>query len=280
MKVLKDRVAVVTGASSGIGRATAIELAREGCDLAISDVNDAGLAQTADAIRALGRRVLSHKVDVSDKERMRRYADEVAAEYGQVHVLVNNAGVTVTAEFADHSIEDFEWLIGINFWGVVYGCKFFLPYLKQAGEGHIVNLSSVFGLAGFPAQSSYCASKFAVRGFSESLWVELREHNIGVTSIHPGGVRTNIAKSGRTSGPPELQQTAEGIIARAAVTPERCAKQIVNAIKKGKMRQLVAVESHAIDWVKRFSPALLQRLLQGGYSRGIGRGTPKSLPKR
>ena len=232
MKVLKDRVAVVTGAGSGIGRATAIELAREGCDLAISDVNEAGLAQTAEAIRALGRRACSHRVDVSDKERMRRYADEVVAEYGRVNVLINNAGVTVTAEFQDHSLEDFEWLIGINFWGVVYGCKFFLPHLKQAGEGHIVNLSSVFGFAGFPAQSSYCASKFAVRGFSESLWVELREHNIGVTSIHPGGVRTNIAKSARSAGPAELQNTAEDIIARAAVTPERCARLIVRRSRR------------------------------------------------
>ena len=280
MKVLKDRVAVVTGAGSGIGRATAIELAREGCDLAISDVNEAGLAQTAEAIRALGRRACSHRVDVSDKERMRRYADEVVAEYGRVNVLINNAGVTVTAEFQDHSLEDFEWLIGINFWGVVYGCKFFLPHLKQAGEGHIVNLSSVFGFAGFPAQSSYCASKFAVRGFSESLWVELREHNIGVTSIHPGGVRTNIAKSARSAGPAELQNTAEDIIARAAVTPERCARLIVKAIKKNKMRQLVAVESHALDWLKRVSPVLPQRLLQGGYARGIGRGGIKALPKR
>jgi NAD(P)-dependent dehydrogenase (short-subunit alcohol dehydrogenase family) len=272
-------VAVVTGAGSGIGRATAIELARCGCDLAISDVNEAGLAETVEAIRALGRRVCSHRVDVADRERMRSYADEVVAEYGHVHVLVNNAGVTVTAEFEHHSLEDFEWLMGVNFWGVVYGCKFFLPHLKQADEAHIVNLSSVFGLAGIPAQSSYCASKFAVRGFSEALWVELREHRIGVTSVHPGGVRTNIANSARASGPGALKDTAVGIIARATVTPERCAKSIVSAIKKNKMRQLVAVETHAIDLIKRVSPVLPQRVMQSGYQRGVGRGLNRALPK-
>jgi NAD(P)-dependent dehydrogenase (short-subunit alcohol dehydrogenase family) len=280
MKTLQDRVAVVTGAAGGIGRATATELARQGCHLAISDVDEAGLAQTAETIRSLGRRVCVHRVDVSDKERMRRYADEVAAEYGHVHILVNNAGVTVTAEFDEHSLEDFEWLIGINFWGVVYGCKFFLPHLKRAGEGHIVNLSSVFGLAGFPAQSSYCASKFAVHGFSQALWVELREHNIGVTSIHPGGVRTNIAKSARVAGGDELKSLAISLISRSSVTPERCAKRIVSAIKRNKMRQLVAAEAHAIDWIKRLYPALLTRALQAGYKRGIGRGGgARALPK-
>lgn len=278
MKTLKDRVAVVTGAGSGIGRATSIALAREGCHLAISDVNEVGLAQTAESIRALGGRVCTHRVDVSDKQRMQRYAEEVAAEYGQVHILVNNAGVTVTGEFADHSLEDFEWIVGINFWGVVYGCKFFLPHLKQAGEGHIVNLSSLFGLMGFPAQSSYCATKFAVRGFSESLWVELKQHNIGVTSVHPGGVRTNIAASARATEE-GLKHQAVGIIARSSVSPERCAQLIVGAIKRNKMRLLVAPESYALDFAKRVTPQLPQRVLQAGYSRGVGRGKTRDLPK-
>lgn len=271
MKQLRDRVAVVTGAAGGIGRAVSVALAREGCDLAISDVNEAGLAQTASDIRALGRRVCTHVVDVADKERMRRYADEVFAEYGKVNILVNNAGVTVTADFDEHSLEDFEWIVGINFWGVIYGCKFFLPYLKQADEAHIVNLSSVFGIIGVPSQTSYCATKFAVRGFSEALWVELKQHGIGVTSIHPGGVRTDIAKSARTANESAKTQAIQ-VIEKNSVAPERCAELIVLAIQKNKMRQLVTGVSHAVDWAKRFSPALPQRLIQYGYSRGVLRG--------
>jgi NAD(P)-dependent dehydrogenase (short-subunit alcohol dehydrogenase family) len=268
MKTLRDRVAVVTGAAGGIGRATSLALAREGCDLAISDVNEGGLADTAAEIRALGRRVITHRVDVSNKERMQRYADEVAAEYGKVHVLVNNAGVTVTAEFEQHSLDDWEWIVGINFWGVIYGCKFFLPHLKRAEEAHIVNLSSVFGLLGVPSQTSYCATKFAVRGFSEALWIELKQHNIGVTAIHPAGVRTNIVRSAR-SYDEELKNSAIDLIEKNSVTPERCAELIVSAIKKNKMRQLVTRESYVIDWAKRFAPGLPLRILQTGYQRGL-----------
>ena len=267
MKKLQDRVAVVTGAASGIGRATAVALAREGCALAIADLNEAGLQQTADEVRALGRKVSIHLVDVSDKQRMQRFANEVHAEHGAVHILVNNAGVTVTSSFEEHSLEDWEWIVGINFWGVIYGCKFFLPYLKQAGEGHIVNLSSLFGLIGVPSQTSYCATKFAVRGFSEALWTELREHNIGVTSVHPGGVRTNIAKSARTEAEELKTQAVKLIAGRASIPPERCAALIIDAIKHDKMRQLVTKETHLIDVLKRFSPALSQRAVLAGYRR-------------
>jgi NAD(P)-dependent dehydrogenase (short-subunit alcohol dehydrogenase family) len=266
MKKLQDRVAVVTGAASGIGRATALALAKEGCELALADVNQVGLEETAAAVRALGRKVSTHQVDVADKERMRRFADEVHAAHGAVHVLVNNAGVTVTAPFEEHSLEDWEWIVGINLWGVIYGCKFFLPYLKQADEAHIVNLSSMFGLMGVPAQSSYCATKFAVRGLSEALWVELKDLNIGVTSVHPGGVRTNIAKSARSEGN-QLKDQAINVIERFSVSPDRCARQIVGAIKKNKMRQLVTRETHFVDVAKRFSPVLPQRLLLAGYRR-------------
>jgi NAD(P)-dependent dehydrogenase (short-subunit alcohol dehydrogenase family) len=268
MKKLHGRVAVVTGAASGIGRATALELAKEGCELAIADLNEVGLEETAAAARALGRKVSVHKVDVSDRERMRRFADEVQQEHGAVHVLVNNAGVTVTASFEEHSLDDWEWIVGINFWGVVYGCKFFLPYLKQADEAHIVNLSSMFGLIGVPTQTSYCATKFAVRGLSEALWVELKDLNIGVTSVHPGGVRTNIAKSARSEAA-ELKTRAIDVIERFSVSPGRCAKLIVGAIKKNKMRQLVTRESHLVDVAKRFSPVLPQRLLLAGYRRQV-----------
>jgi len=272
MKQLKNRVAVVTGAAGGIGRAVSVALAREGCDLAISDVNEAGLAETATQVRALGRRAVGHVVDVSDKARMQRYTQEVIDAYGQVHILVNNAGVSMLATFDEQSLEDFEWVVGVNFWGVVYGCKFFLPNLKQADEAHIVNLSSVFGLMGVPSQSSYCATKFALRGFSESLWVELRPFNIGVTSVHPAGVRTDIAKSARSLGA-QAKQEAIDLIEKMSVSPELAAERIVTAIKEDRPRQLVAKESYLIDWLKRLAPQLPQRLMLSGFRRG-GFGGP------
>jgi NAD(P)-dependent dehydrogenase (short-subunit alcohol dehydrogenase family) len=271
MKKLQDRVAVVTGAASGIGRATSLALAAEGCDMALCDVNEAGLAQTAAEVRALGRRACTYVVDVSDKERVQRFADEVFAEYGKVHILVNNAGVTVTAPFEEHSLEDWEWIVGINFWGVLYGCKAFLPYLKQSDEAHIVNLSSVFGIVGVPSQTSYCATKFAVRGLSEALWAELKPLGIGVTSVHPGGVRTNIAKSARASQD-ELKTQAIDIIERLSVTPEHCARLIVSAIKKNKMRQLVTRETYVIDTIKRLAPGLTQRAIASAYQRMLPKG--------
>jgi NAD(P)-dependent dehydrogenase (short-subunit alcohol dehydrogenase family) len=266
MKKLSDRVAVVTGAAGGIGRATSVALAKEGCHLAICDVNAAGLEETAALVRELGRNVSTHIVDVSSKERMRSFTDEVIAQHGGVNILVNNAGVTVAAPFEQHSLEDFEWIVGINLWGVIYGCKFFLPYLQKAEEAHIVNLSSLFGLLGVPSQTSYCATKFAVHGFSEALWVELRDQGIGVTSVHPGGVRTDIAKSARSTSSAQMN-LAINVIERFSVTPEHCAKLIVSAIKKNKMKQMVTRETHMIFAAKRLAPQLPQRVMVGGYRR-------------
>jgi short-subunit dehydrogenase len=205
---------------------------------------------------------------VSDREAFAAYAAAVAEHFGRVNVVINNAGVALAGNLADLDYDDMEWIVGINFWGVVYGCKFFLPYLKQADEAHIVNLSSLFGLIGVPTQTSYCATKFAVRGLSEALWVELKDLNIGVTSVHPGGVRTNIAKSARSEGA-ALKSRAIDVIDRFSVSPERCARQIVGAIKKNKMRQLVTRETHFVDVAKRLSAVLPQRLLLAGYRRQI-----------
>lgn len=266
MRDFKDRVAVVTGAAGGIGRATSIELARRGCHLALCDLDAEGLRSTCAEVEELGRRASSHVVDVADRRQMEAFADAVAGEYGLIHILVNNAGVTVTAPFEEHSLEDFEWIVGINFWGVVYGCKFFLPHLKRAGEGHIVNLSSIFGLFGMPAQSSYCATKFAVRGLSESLWVELRRHNIGVTSVHPAGVRTAIARSGRATRQ-DLKDWGIEKIEQVAMPPERAATRIVDAIERNKMRLLVHRDAYIVEAAKRLSPTLSQRLVQAFYQR-------------
>lgn len=263
MRNLRDRVAVVTGAASGIGRATAIVLAERGSDLALADVDEVGLQQTARQIEHLGRRVTTHRVDVASRPAMEAFVADVAAAHGRVHVVVNNAGVSVTAPFEEHTLEDFEWLIGVNLWGVVHGCKLFLPHLKAAGEGHIVNISSVFGIIGLPTQSSYCASKFAVRGLSESLRTELAPLNIGVTSVHPGGVNTNIVKSSRfVETRPGQKAKIIRAFDRMAMTPERAALRIVAGIESNAARVLITRETYVTDMMKRVAPTLTNRLVE------------------
>jgi NAD(P)-dependent dehydrogenase (short-subunit alcohol dehydrogenase family) len=266
MHTLRDRVAVVTGAASGIGRALSIELAREGCDLAICDVDEAGLSETAEEVRRIGRKVCTHRVDVADKARMQRYAAEVVGFHGRVHIVVNNAGVAVTDSFEQHSLEDWEWVVGVNFWGVIYGCKFFLPYLKQADEAHIVNVSSIFGWTGVPLQSSYSATKFAVRGLTDALWVELREHGIGVTGVYPGGVRTNIARSSRSVDPAN-KAYAVASIERHSIEPAQAAQRIVAGIKKKEVRVLITRLAYLIQSAERLSPTLSRYLASRLYKR-------------
>jgi NAD(P)-dependent dehydrogenase (short-subunit alcohol dehydrogenase family) len=268
MKKLTDRIAVVTGAASGIGRATSLLLAERGCALAISDVNAAGLAETAELARKFGRKVTTYEVDVSNKARMEAFAGEVVQDHGGVNIVINNAGVAVIASFKDHSLENFEWLMGINFWGVVYGCKFFLPALMRADEGHIVNVSSLFGLTGVPQQTSYCASKFAVRGFTESLRIELGNTKIGVTSIHPGGIATRIVADSRVAGT-DMDKQKERLTRsfKKMMPPEHAAEKIVGGILGNKARVLIAPETYLIDGVKRLFPATSTDVTSWGYHR-------------
>lgn len=268
MKTFQDRVAVVTGAASGIGRALAIALADKGCHLALADVNEVGLRETAGHVTATGRRASVHKVDVSDRAQMQAFAEAVIAEHGHVHLVINNAGVTVTAAFEDHTLEDFDWLMGINFWGVVHGCKFFLPYLKREPEAHIVNISSVFGVVGIPTQSSYCASKFAVRGFTESLWCELQGSHVGITSVHPGGINTNIVTSARSTGvSPDFTDKIAKQFKDHAMSPDKCAAQILRAVQGNRMRVLITPETFVADAFKRLFPTLTQRIISLGHRR-------------
>ncbi|KRI45180.1 short-chain dehydrogenase, partial [Acinetobacter baumannii] len=199
MKSFKNKVAAVTGAGSGIGQAIAIALAKQGCHLALSDFSETGLAKTVELLAPYSVKVTTQKVDVAKRDEVATWAKAVVDEHGQVNLIFNNAGVAIGSTAEGVSYEDLEWLIGINFWGVVYGTKEFLPYLKQSGDGHIINISSMFGLTAQPTQSAYNASKFAVRGFTESLRQELDMQNAGVsaTCVHPGGIRTNIAKAAR-----------------------------------------------------------------------------------
>jgi butyryl-CoA dehydrogenase len=266
MRELRGRVAVVTGAASGIGRALAFELAREGAELALSDVDEAGLAETAARAEALGARVSHERVDVADRAAMERHATFVLAQHGRVNLVINNAGVGLGATIADMSYEDLEWLFGINFWGVVHGTKAFLPLLKQSGEGHVVNVSSVFGLIAVPGQSAYNAAKFAVRGFTECLRqeLELEGANVSATSVHPGGIKTNIARKARVTerpGSPSREDMNARFDELARTTPESAARTIVRGVKRNARRVLIGPDARVIDAVQRLLPTSYQRLL-------------------
>lgn len=260
MRRLANRVAVVTGAASGIGRATALALAAKGCALAIADVDELGLAQSARMIAALGRPVSQHIVDVSDKQRMQAFVDEVLTEHGRVHIVVNNAGVTVISKFEHHSIEDFERIVAVNLWGVVYGCKYFLPHLQAEGWGSLVNVSSMFGFTGVPKQSSYCATKFAVRGFSESLAIELANENIDVLTVHPGGIATNIVRNAVGHRGGKAHAAMVRWFDRRGMAPEIAGAKIVRAIERRQQRLVITKEAVLTDIAKRLIPTIPRRV--------------------
>ena len=271
MKDFSGRVAAITGAGSGIGRALANALARHGAHLALSDIDDTGLAETVAQCEGFGVKITSQHLDVADRDAVYAWADRVVADHGRVNLIINNAGVALGATVESMSYEDFEWLMNINFWGVVYGTKAFLPYLKQAGEGHIVNLSSVFGLISVPSQSAYNAAKFAVRGFTDTLRMELEieDANVSVTTVHPGGIKTNIARNARMdpsirdfAGDPEK---AAAEFERAFITsPEKAAGQILAAVQRDRRRALIGPDAKAIDLVSRLPAGLYQSILTRG----------------
>lgn len=258
MTLSKNSVAVITGAASGIGRALVIGLAREGiAGLAISDVDDEGLHDTAKMVAELGVKCSTHVVNVAEKTEMQKFALDVVAEHQRVTHLINNAGVALIGTFEQLSLEDFEWLMNINFWGVVYGAKFFLPVLKQQEKAHIINLSSVFGMVAPPEQSAYCASKFAVRGFTEALRHELEETPVRVSTVHPGGIKTNIARNSRVGkdAPEEYKTQGVKFFDKVALTsPETAAETIIKGIKDENPRILIGKDAQAINVIHRLFP--------------------------
>ena len=260
MKTISDKVVVITGAGSGIGRALAIQCAELGANLAISDVNEAGLAETASLVRPQSTsRVHSARVDVGQRDAIYDWADRVKSELGPADVVVNNAGVSLSQTIAEMRDEDFFWLMNINFWGVVHGTRAFLPQLLSRPEAHLVNLSSVFGLIAVPTQAAYNASKFAVRGFTECLRQELSTTNVRVTSVHPGGIKTNIVRNGRhfrdAGGNTDTARMAKDFDKIARTSPEEAARQIVHAILREKPRLLIGLDAVLIDRMQRLLPA-------------------------
>lgn len=268
MKNFETKVAAITGAGSGMGRELAVLLAKRGCAVAISDVNEKSLAETAELVRAIGVKVTQTTLDVANREAVYAWADEVVRDHGKVNLIFNNAGVALVASVEGVSYGDFEWLMNINFWGVVYGTKAFLPYLKAAGEGHIINISSVFGLVAVPMQSTYNASKFAVRGFTSALRQELDIAPCGVsaTCVHPGGIKTNIAKLARTDASIrdlgfDDALAMENFEKNFKTTPESAARTIINAVENNKRRVMVGPDAHVIDWAVRLMPSYYERLM-------------------
>ncbi len=279
MEEFEGKVAAITGAGSGIGRGLALELADRGCRLALSDVDDIGLAETVALIEQPGgtprcTEVASARVDVADRHAVEEWAGAVADRHGQVNLIFNNAGVALAANLDAMSYESFRWLMDVNFWGVVHGTMAFLPHLKASGDGHVVNISSVFGLLGIPSQSAYNSAKFAVRGFTDALRTELDIERCGVsaTTIHPGGIRTNIARNARF----EFAEHEEAVDAEQAAadferltrtTPQKAAQLIIGAVEKNKRRALIGPDAHLFDAAARLSPRGAQWVL----GRLIGR---------
>ena len=276
MKSFENKVAAITGAGSGMGRSLAVQLAQQKCHLALSDVNEAGLAETAQLAARHGVKVTTKTVDVADRAAVYHWADEVIRDHGKVNMIFNNAGVALGATVEGMNYEDFEWIVGINFWGVVYGTKAFLPHLKASGEGHIVNTSSVFGLAGIPSQSAYNATKFAVRGFTESLRqeLELQKAPVGVTSVHPGGIKTNIARAARMSKSVrdiglDDQRGSEKFEKMFITTADSAAATILKAVRANKRRLLVGPDAYVIDAMVRLLPAAYQKIVSGMARRSM-----------
>jgi short-subunit dehydrogenase len=261
---IKGRTAVITGAASGIGRAIAHSLARRGCHLALADVNEAGLEETAQGAGA-GVRITRHRLDVSDAQAIAAFPGVVRAEHSQVDLLVNNAGVALGGTFEQVAEGDFDWLMSINFFGVVRMTRAFLSMLKTSDEARIVNISSIFGIIAPPGQTAYSASKFAVRGFSEALRKELQGTSVGVSVVHPGGVATSIAKSARRSHfvpEAELAAAMANIEAKLKMPPAEAGETIVKGIEQRKPRILVGNDAKFLAMVERVAPVSYWGLLQ------------------
>ncbi|NHB59068.1 SDR family NAD(P)-dependent oxidoreductase [Acinetobacter shaoyimingii] len=266
MKNFKNKVAAITGAGSGIGQQLAVLLAKQGCHLSLSDVNEKGLAETVELIKDHSIRVTTKKVDVAKLEEVKAWAAETVQNHGSVNMIFNNAGVALGSTVEGASYEELEWIVNINFWGVVYGTKEFLPYIKKTGDGHIINISSLFGLTAQPTQSAYNATKFAVRGFTESLRQELDIENSGVSAlcVHPGGIRTNIANAAKMNdslkslgmNPEKSAKTFNKLL---RCPPEEAARQILESVQKDRRRLLIGNDAKVID--------LMQRVLPTGYQK-------------
>jgi NAD(P)-dependent dehydrogenase (short-subunit alcohol dehydrogenase family) len=276
VKTLDNKVVVITGAGSGMGREMALIAARKGALLAVSDWNEQALAETVDLLKGAGARELrSDVVDVADRAEVAELASAVVEQFGRVNMVVNNAGVTVTGDFEEMSYEDFDWIVGVNFMGVVNGTKEFLPHLIASGDAALVNISSLFGLVSMPGQTAYNATKYAVRGFTEALREEMliNGHEVTVTCVHPGGIKTGIARHGRKT-PSQDAAAIDSFFEKklARMTAEKAADIILKGALAGKARVLVGIDAHAIHHFAKVTGSRYQDI--------VARLAPKTMPSR
>ena len=275
LKSFTGKVAVVTGAASGMGRSLALQLAQERALLALSDVDVEGLAETARLARARGARVHEQRLDVADRDAVAAYAEAVVAEYGTVNLVINNAGIALHGDVEHLTVKDVERIVDVDFYGVVHGTMAFLPHLIASGEGTLVNTSSLFGLIAMPGQSAYNAAKFAVRGFTEALREEMlvTGRPVTVTCVHPGGIRTSIARNATVVGGHDVSTLAELFDTKLArMSADDAARVILRGARKGRARVLVGADARALD--------VLQRATGSGYQRVVAWAAKKVMPER
>jgi short-subunit dehydrogenase len=279
----KGSAAAITGAASGIGRALALELAARGSDLALCDLNTEGLESLAQEIAARHpRRVTVRRVDVGDPQQIQDFAAAAITDFPALNILINNAGVALLGQFHEYDQSQLEWLMGINFWGVVHGTRAFLPQLRSRTQAHIVNISSIFGIIAPAGQTAYSAAKFAVRGFSEALRHELATANspVRLSVVHPGGVKTNIARKARAGShlreAPRENEIGDAFEKMARTTPEAAAQRIVRGIERNERRILIGGDARLLDIIQRFRPSSYWSLLEGVFKRMSG-GEPSGI---
>ena len=273
MNPFEGKVAVITGAGSGIGRALAVNLAKKGARLALSDIDAEGLAETVGQAEALGATVKSDRLNVAEREAVLAYAEAVVAHFGEVHQVYNNAGIAYNGDVEKSEFKDIERVIDVDFWGVVNGTKAFLPHVIASGDGHIINISSLFGLIAVPGQSAYNAAKFAVRGFTEALRQEMliAKHPVKVTCVHPGGIKTAVARNATVADDQDAQTFAEFFDKRLAIhSPEMAAETIVDGVRKGRARVVIGWEAKALD--------VLARIIGSSYQRIVATAVAKFFP--
>jgi len=266
MKDLKNKVALVTGAASGIGLAISLKLAQEGADVVIADLNETGLNDTAEKIHSLGKKALPVKTDISKRREVEKLCNQALKAFGRVDILINNAGVALYAELKDTDLKDWEWIMGINLWGQIYTLHYLLPQMIKQRSGHIVNLASWMGLVSAPANGAYAVSKHGVVALSEALRSEVAQYNIGVTVICPGVVRTNIFNALKIKG---YSAEVRRMPSYAGITPEAMADRMISAIKHNRAMVVTGIGKFGY-YLKRLSPALAEQLNRGGmwlYSR-------------
>ncbi len=276
---LKGGVALITGAASGIGASLAIALAKHSCDLALADLNEGDLGQVAREVSQLGVSVSTHKLDVADSDAVAAFPRVIKSRHGRLTILVNNAGVALNGQFDQVSLDDFKWLMDINFWSVVGMTKAFLPMLRREPASHIVNMSSLLGIVAAPGQAAYCSSKFAVRGFSESLRQELADSSVTVTAVHPGGVATLIAKNARVPesvGKEDAERGVRRIEKMLKMSPDAAAERIVLGIRQREPRVLVGLDCKRAEFIQRLFPvrypSILGRILSRFSTSGAAGG--------